>query len=383
MKVAVVNTYGVKDIKNWSGIPFHLSLFLEKVFGSNVHFIEVPLKRGVYSYLKGLYYNRIKHQNYLSDFDRDVLAANHNAFKEVRDGDFDLIITFQFFIIPGLKNGKSKIIFWSDATFQNLLNYYQYVSNLPPSSVPGIHAIQKEALQISDAIIFSSAWAVDSAIHDYSTDPQKLKIIPFASNLNVVPSPSDISEIIKDRRIDPLKLLFLGIDWERKGGDDAVAVVNALNKKGIKAILYVVGIDVPPAYAGQENILSLGFINKNVEDGEKKMIALFKECSFMILPTKADCTPVAFSEANSYGLPVITTKVGGITSVVIDNVNGYCFDNGDLVPGATSIIEKYHSRPDAYRELCLSSYNYYKEALSWEALEKKFKRVLAELEVNS
>ena len=92
MKVAVVNSFDVKDIKNWSGIPFHLSVFLERFFGTdNIDFVAIPLKRGLFSYLKGLYYNRLKKLNYLSDFDGAVLAANNKAFKDVRTKGYDLI----------------------------------------------------------------------------------------------------------------------------------------------------------------------------------------------------------------------------------------------------------------------------------------------------
>jgi glycosyltransferase involved in cell wall biosynthesis len=380
MKVAVINTFDVKDIKNWSGIPFHLSVFLERFFGrDHIDFVAIPLKRGVLSYLKGFYYNRVKKLNYLSDFDGDVLAANDKAFEGVRNKGYDVIITFQFFIIPNLKNPKSKIIFWSDATFQNLLNYYQYVSNLPSSGIKRIHAIQKEALKISDAVIFSSQWAGDSAVQRYETDPRKLNIIPFASNLNSLPSPAEIASFIEKRNLSPLKLLFLGVDWERKGGDDAVKVLNNLNQKGIRAVLYAVGVEVPATYADNPNIISTGFINKNIAEGEAKIIELLKESTFLILPTKADCTPVVFSEANSYGLPVITTTVGGIASVVSADVNGCCFAIDDFVTGATAFIEKYGAASDAYRQLCLNSYRYYNEALSWDNLEEKFKTVLTAL----
>jgi len=55
----------------------------------------------------------------LSWADEDVLKNNIKACEAVKNAGFDLIITFQSFLIPGLQNKKSKIIFWSDATFKN------------------------------------------------------------------------------------------------------------------------------------------------------------------------------------------------------------------------------------------------------------------------
>ena len=380
MKVAIVNTFDVKDIKNWSGIPYHLSLFLETFFGeNNIECISIPLKRNITSYVKGFYFNRIKKLNYLSDFDTSVLSANYEAFKNVRNNEYNLIITFQFFIIPNIENPKSKIILWTDATFQNLLNFYEYVSNLPPSQINKTHAIQKKALQLSSCIILTSLWAIDSAVKYYETNTDKIRLIPFSSNLSVYPNQAEVNEIIANRLNGNLKLLFLGVDWERKGGDEAVEVLKKLSVLGIKTKLFIVGIDVPQEHIGSENIISLGFINKNIAAGEKRIIELLKECSFLILPTKADCTPVVFIEANSYALPVITTNVGGISSVITNNLNGYYFYNDDFVKGAALLIEKIWTTKSTYTNWCYSSYSCYKQEFSTERLEEKFKSVLTEI----
>ena len=380
LKVAVVNTFDVKDIKNWSGIPFHISIMLESVFGKkNLNYVIISLKRSWFSYLKGFYFNRVRRKNYLSWADENLLLYNKKAFDVIEDGEFDLIITFQSFLIPNFKTKKSKVILWTDATFKNLLNFYDYVSNLCNYTLNGGNALQKKALQISNAIIFSSQWAINTAVQDYAADPQKVHLIPFSSNLNTFPGLEEINEIINHRSTGILKLLFLGVDWERKGGDMAVDVVNNLNKKGIKAILYVVGTGAPIAYEGNKNIISLGFINKNEAAGEKEIIKLLKDCSFLILPTKADCTPVAFSEANSYGLPVITTNVGGITSVIVNNFNGACFKSEIFVEDATTFIEKSWASLSGYRALCFTSYKYFNDELSWKIVEEKFKAVLSKI----
>ena len=379
MKVAIVNTFDVKDIKNWSGIPYHLSLFLEAFFGeNNIECISIPLKRNIISYVKGFYFNRIKKLNYLSDFDTSVLSANYEAFKNVRNNEYNLIITFQFFIIPNIENPKSKIILWTDATFQNLLNFYEYVSNLPPSQINKTHAIQKKALQLSSCIILTSLWAIDSAVKYYETNTDKIRLIPFSSNLSVYPNQAEVNEIIANRLNGNLKLLFLGVDWERKGGDEAVEVLNKLNAKGIKAKLFIIGTDILPQHTSNKNIIPLGFINKNEASGEKRIIELLKECSLLILPTRADCTPVAFIEANSYALPVITTNVGGIASVITNEVNGYYFNNENFVEQAVSLIEKLWTDKIAYANLCNSSYTRYQQEFSIDKLEEKFKTVVTE-----
>jgi glycosyltransferase involved in cell wall biosynthesis len=361
----------------WSGIPYHISLFLEDQFGKeNVHCICVPLKRNLFSYIKGFYVNRVQKKNYLSDFDTRVLAASRKAFSAVRKANYDLIITFNFFIIPNIKTERNRVILWTDATFQNLLNFYQYVSNLPQSHIGPIHALQKKSLQLSDTIIFSSQWAADSAVQYYQTTAAKIKLLPFISNLTSYPRPDEIDAIIRRRTQNKLKLLFLGVDWERKGGDEAVQVLNQLNAKGIATELYIVGTTVPEKYTATKGIVPIGFINKNIADGEEKLKVLLAECALLLLPTMADCTPVAFNEANSFAMPVITTNVGGIASIVKNGINGYCFSYENFVGDAVAAIANAWSSAETYSKLCHDSYHYYTNELSLPVITEKFNNII-------
>ena len=57
---------------------------------------------------------------------------------------------------------------------------------------------------------------------------------------------------------------------------------------------------------------------------------LFEESRIFCLPSYAEGFPMAVLDAWSYGLPVITTPVGGIPDVAIDNENVILFDPNDI-----------------------------------------------------
>ncbi|WP_207534024.1 glycosyltransferase family 4 protein [Desertivirga arenae] len=382
MKIAVINTYDSKDIKVWAGIPYHLSLMLEDTFGKDsVRYITLPYKRDKLSYLRGFYFNRLLGKKYLSWTDKSIIAKNSEDNKELLNEHYDLIITFEFFLVPLLKKRDNKVIYWNDATFKNLVNFYPYVTNVSSYSLRHGNEVQKTAFALSDAIVFTSDWAINSAIKDYNTDPRKLNKIYFASNLSRGGSDAEVKESVEARTGEVIKLLFLALNWERKGGDDAVELVEKLNKAGKRTLLYLVGDEVPERFRHNKNIISFGFINKNESGGEKRLIDLLKECSYLLLPTKADCTPVAFSEANSFGLPVISTNIGGIPSVVTA-LNGFT-SKGKFTEEAFNFITENLPGTLSYQQLCYSSHKFYKDELSWGQVYTKFRQILKDLSILS
>jgi glycosyltransferase involved in cell wall biosynthesis len=383
MKVAVINTFDARDINIWSGIPYHISLMLDDLFDNAVSYIQLPtLKRDISSYLLGFYYNKIQNKKYYTWAHDTLVSKNKRAYQKLVTEDYDVIITFDFYLVPALKKLGNKVIYWGDQTFKSILNFYSGYSNLSRFSINNGHLVQKKALNESDYIIYASDWAIDTAINFYGTDGAKFRKIAFGSNLSIAADEKDVTVIIKKRCGEVLPLLFLTADWERKGGDDAVILTERLNATGIKAVLHVVGAPLPEKHQQKNYIINHGFINKKNPNGEQKIIELFKSSAFFVMPTRADTTPVAFSEANSFALPVLTTNVGGIPSVICNYVNGYRVDVDTYVDQATEFICTHLPGTVDYETLCLSSYKRYQEELSWEQVEQKFKSIITELSPN-
>ncbi|HEY0055321.1 MAG TPA: glycosyltransferase family 4 protein [Pedobacter sp.] len=380
LRVAIINTFDAKDRQAWAGIPFYVFMMIQRLPGISVEVIVAPeLNRNLFSLLKGFILNKILRRRYYTWADEAFLRQNKKNYADKVKTDYDLIITFQFYLVDLLKTSSNKLIYWNDATFKNLIGFYAGYSNLAKYTIQNGHSIQRKAFELSDAIIFSSDWAIQTAQSYYRIEANKLYKIPFASNLTYTPPHEEVKKIIETRSYDPIIFLFLAGDWVRKGGNEAVKLINSLNNKGYASELYVVGCNVPQEFKENQSIRSFGYINKNSKDGELEMIKMFEKSSFLILPTKADCTPVAFSEANSFGLPVITTNIGGISSVISNDVNGRYFEISNFAELAeTYIVENLPGTP-SYKDLCYSSFKFYNENLSWAQVEHKFNKIAREL----
>jgi len=73
----------------------------------------------------------------------------------------------------------------------------------------------------------------------------------------------------------------------------------------------------------EDHVTFLGY----VPDG--KLPNLYSSSDIFVLPAIYENFPFAILEAQSTGLPVISTKVGGIPEFLVDNENGFLIDPGD------------------------------------------------------
>lgn len=385
MKVLFVTTYNARDIKNWSGTPYYMGkAFLDA--GIEVEFIgnlESLPDRYFKFRLMDLIYNRLlkkKLGKYISFYEPDNLKFIARQVKE-RLSKIDGGVVFSPGTIPiAYLNTDKPIAFWSDATFAVMENYYEDLKGLSKRTINNCNLYEKNVLKRSSLAIYSSEWAANSAIKDYSTDPSRVKVIPYGSNIDCKRTINDITGNNNQKSKNVCKLLFIGQDWERKGGEKAVNVARYLNEKYIKTELTIAGCTPPDDLVLPEYIHVLGFIDKSSQEGEDMFQRLYSESHFFILPTIAECTPIVFSEANSFGLPVITTSTGGIGSIIRNDINGKMFGNDIDVPSCAGYIAGIFKDYDHYSSYSLSAFNEYVKRLNWEVSINKVISYMRNLE---
>ena len=170
-------------------------------------------------------------------------------------------------------------------------------------------------------------------------------------------------QAVSARPKDRCRLLFIGTDWIRKGGDTALEVTRRLNSAGLATELIVVGCEPPLDAPLPLFVQVLGRITRATPQGAAKLAKLFRTSHFLLLPTRADCSPLVLLEANAFALPSLTTDVGGIPEIVRAGVNGATF------PLSTDPDEYC-----AYVEDLFAHYRHY-EQLATSALSEFYNRL--------
>jgi glycosyltransferase involved in cell wall biosynthesis len=87
---------------------------------------------------------------------------------------------------------------------------------------------------------------------------------------------------------------------------------------------------------------------------------------FLVLPTRAETYGLVLCEANAYGVPCLTTSVGGVPTVVRNGVNGTLFDVDAPVDAYVSEVIRLFDDLDSYRQRAYSAHEEYRRRLNWE-----------------
>lgn len=165
----------------------------------------------------------------------------------------------------------------------------------------------------STATIFTpwSHWAADSLRRQGVLD-ERIRILPPGVDLDQW-QPRLARERSPDER---LRLLFVGGDFIRKGGDILLDVLRA--RFADRYELDVVTRDpVPPAP---------GVRVHSAEANSKALRDLYARADIFVSPSRAECFGIATVEALASGLPVIASDKGGARDIVEEGKNGWLIE---------------------------------------------------------
>lgn len=324
LKIGFISCFSPDDKKASSGTCYKIAEKLREI--GEVRWIPI-YENWLYRKFKKRMtkYHRRRHENFL--FDATVLGGwllAHTVDKKlIRDSDL-LVGFFCSGTLAFLDTCGKPLLYITDATFPIMVDYYPAFSNLTAKNIKDGIQIEKRATEKSDAIVYSSDWAASSAINDLGQDPLKVHVVEFGANID--------DEDVIDHKFSYdgcLDLLFLGVDWKRKGGRIAVDACKWLNDNGIKSVLHVVG-----AESVDNDVIELpyvdyvGFLDKNKPEEYARLIGMIQKSHCMLLPTLAECSAIAFIEANANGLAVFTHNTGGVSNYIDNDINGYMLPLG-------------------------------------------------------
>lgn len=223
-------------------------------------------------------------------------------------------------------------------------------------------ALEKESYARATHIFTRSHNISRSLIEQYDVPAEKITCAYVGVNtpqVNYSP-PSD--------RYNSKHILFVGLDWERKGGPELLAAFQQLLQRHPDARLTIVGaepeIDLPQVtVVGRVSVAEVHHF--------------YQQASIFCLPTKLEPFGVAFIEAMTFQLPIVATNIGAIPDFVVNNQNGYLVEPGEVTPlvdALDCLLSSAHRRQlfgQTGHELARQRYN-------WEAVGQVIRNKIEE-----
>lgn len=247
------------------------------------------------------------------------------------------------------------VIHVTDATPQYLREAYGWAV---PKTADNIEAqVTARAL----VTVYSSPEISKRAPVDLNLPRLSPMSIPFGVNLEDLPQ-----KCPEKPPLETLRLVFVGLDWVRKGGDIAVATLDWLRASGRNATLTIIG-KAPRELADHPGINLVGLLDKNRPRQEARLHEIYDQSHLLVLPSRADCAPMVIAEAMAHGTPVIASDTGGIRSMIGGSGCG-CLMPQFASPAswAGAIAELTHT-PDAYRLLSDACFDRAQSTLNWDS----------------
>lgn len=373
MKVAYAYEFDAADPMVQSGRPASILAQLQRLgievstvfpLDRNAQFLFAP--KAAWHRLRGRVYRPDREPRYLRSLARQVQTR-------VRGLCPDVVFAPGSHSVARLEVDRP-IVFCADATFANVLDTYDSFSQCAPEFIAQGHAQERAALGRCAAAIFPSEWAASSAVNFYGADPARVHVVPFGANVKA-PDTAAVLQWIDARRLNPLRILFVGRDWARKGADLVLETCALLHASGQQIHLDLVGIDRPPVPLPPW-ATNHGLLDKRDPMQKRRLEELLRHSHFFFVPSQAENYGMAFCEAAAYGLPSLTTDAGGIPTIVRHGITGYTLSPTAPPYEWAATLSAAAMDRDAYLAMAHATHQNFCTKLNWSAFGQKLEHII-------
>jgi glycosyltransferase involved in cell wall biosynthesis len=200
----------------------------------------------------------------------------------------------------------------------------------------------------------------NSIVEQYGCTPQQVACVYAGSNINGTTTP----EPGNPQKYHNKHILFVGVEWERKGGPQLVAAFQQVLQQHPDARLTIVGcspqISLPNCYV-------VGHAPR--EDVQR----YYQQASIFCLPTRREPFGIVFIEAMTYKLPVVGTNIGAIPDFIVDGTNGYLVEPDDT-ERLSAVLRELLDQPESCAVLGENGYQMAMDRYTWEKTGKRIRQ---------
>lgn len=216
---------------------------------------------------------------------------------------------------------------------------------------------QLKTIHQSEGIFTHSSYGADSIARDF--DYPRERIFPIGAGPSLQFKKSRDTSI---ERYSRSNILFIGRDWERKGGPLAYKAFMLLKEKIPHATLTIVGPTEQPVFG--EGVIFEGFLRKHKFLEKRKLKKLYLKASLFCTPSVCETWGLVYVEAADSGLPVVGTDEWAMPDIVVNGKTGVLTKERSPEVVAEAMYQVLRN-PDVAKKMGEAAMDYVDQVLDW------------------
>ena len=276
------------------------------------------------------------------------------------DGPFNVICQIGSWFDLTRRPGKLTISY-QDGNLSTLLNSPYRYPRVRPAFLRRVHAYERQVYGKLDAIFPMSRWLAESFIRDFGVSPKRIAP-PIGAGINL-PYLKEVPHKLYDRP----HALFVGKQFERKGGRALLEAFRAVRKEISEATLTIVGSQVTDLPDG---VRCAGLLSKNTPEGLERLLEEYARASLFVMPSLHEPYGVVFAEAMAHRLPCIGTAICAMPEIIDDGLTGFVVPPNDSRALAQRMVELFKD-PARCHAMGERAYAKYLAHHTWDRVAQK------------
>ena len=164
------------------------------------------------------------------------------------------------------------------------------------------------------------------------------------------------------------KILFVGRDFQRKGGFLVYKAFKKLKQRIPNLELYVAGPSINPIQNPIDGYYYMG------DCSHKTLSVLFNKCDVFCMPSYFEAYGLVFIEALAYGLPCIGRNAYEMPYFIENGETGLLLEKDDADTLSTLIEELLNN--DQIKQNVLNKKEYYLQEYSWDTVAGRISKII-------
>ena len=253
------------------------------------------------------------------------------------------------------------LVIYTDDCILNPVNALFPTATIVPENVALERALYDRAARIA----VGGTHVARALASEYGIDAPKAVVTGMGANVD---RSRDVVLDDRPERFAARRILFVGIDWKRKGGPELVEAFVRLHARFPDARLTIVGCTPEVAHPAIE---ILG------RQPPERVAELMARASIFAMPSWAEPFGIATVEAIRFGLPTVATSTGGFLDTVDDGHTGFLVPPGD-VDALETALGRLLADPDLARTMGLAAAAGAHDRFTWDAVARSLGAVIEE-----